>query len=95
MKCLIIAVRASNIQTILNHIRVGIVFTVEDHINITLVTKAITYSHHISTLKRSPGIMITAFTKKAKNSTVLGVFQYSLFFMLPRALTHSVGTVTK
>ena len=39
--------------------------------------------------KRSPGIMIIALVIKAKNSTVLGKFQYSLFIMLFRAYSHS------
>jgi hypothetical protein len=54
---------------------VGNVLTVDDHISDRLVTKAIIYSHQIWVLNKSPGIMIAAFVIKAKNSTVLGLFQ--------------------
>jgi hypothetical protein len=59
----------------LNHIIVGNVFTVDDQISDRLVIKAIMYSHQIWVLKRRPGIIIAAFVIKAKNSTVLGLFQ--------------------
>jgi hypothetical protein len=72
----------------LNHINVGSVFTVEDQIKDRLVTNAMMYSHQIWVSKRRPGIIITAFVIKAKNSTVLGRFQY---FLLPidfKAVSH-------
>lgn len=69
---------AKNDQRILNHIKVGIVFTVDDQIRPTLEIKAKTYSHHISMPKSRPGIIITAFITKEINSIVFAFVQYSL-----------------
>jgi hypothetical protein len=59
----------------LNQIRVGRVLIVADQINNTLVINAKMYNHQIDTPKSNPGIMIKAFVVKARNSTVLGIFQ--------------------
>ena len=62
-------------QRTLNHIRVGSVLIVADHMRRMLVTNAKMYNHHIETPKRRPGTIIKAFAVKARNSTVLGIFQ--------------------
>lgn len=62
-------------QSILNQIRVGNVFTVEDQIKVRLDTKAKIYSHQICIPNNRPGIIIKAFIMNAKNSTVLALFQ--------------------
>jgi flagellar motor switch protein FliM len=72
----------------LNHIIVGRVLTVEDHINDKLETKANIKSHHTCTPKRRPGNIIITFVKNAKNSTVFGLFQYSLLFIDFKAINH-------
>ena len=59
----------------LNHTKVGIVFIVEDHISIKLENTANMYSHQMLIPKINPGIIIIPFTKKARNSTVLGLSQ--------------------
>ena len=63
------------LQRILNQIRVGIVFTVDDQISARLVTKAKMYSHQTWKSKKSPGMIMAAFTTKAKNSTVFALVQ--------------------
>lgn len=62
----------------LNQIMVGSVFIVDDQIKDTLDTRAKTYSHQNCLPKSSPGKIIAIFVIKAKNSTVLGLFQYFL-----------------
>jgi hypothetical protein len=85
MKYFMIAVIAKRDQSRLNQIRVGRVFTVDDQMREMLVTKAMIYSHHNWVSNRSPGIIIAALVINAANSTVLGLFQYLLLFMLSRA----------
>jgi len=63
------------IQRMLNQIRVGIVFTVEDHTSSALVPSANKYSHHSWVLNKRPGTIIIALITKAKNSTVFALFQ--------------------
>ena len=87
---LIIPINAKNTHSILNQINVGRVFTVEDQIIIKLVTKAKTYSHQNCTSKTRPGIIIAALTTKAKNSTVLALFQYSFLSIDFNATIQSV-----
>jgi hypothetical protein len=70
-----IAVIAKIVHNILNHIIVGRVFTVDDHINAALDTSAKMYSHHHCLPNNKPGNIIDIFVIKAKNSTVLGLFQ--------------------
>jgi hypothetical protein len=48
---------------------------VADHINKMLVINAKIYNHQIEIPKSSPGIIMRAFVVKARNSTVLGMFQ--------------------
>jgi hypothetical protein len=62
----------------LNHIIVGNVLTVEDQIRAKLDTNANIYSHHHCFPNNSPGKIIDIFVINAKNSTVFGLFQYSL-----------------
>jgi hypothetical protein len=76
---------AKVVQIRLNQISVGIVFTVDDQINIILEIKANMYSHQICLSNSRPGIIIIAFATKAKNSTVFGLFQYFLYFIVLRA----------
>lgn len=88
-KCFKRNVKARADQIRLNQIRVGKVLTVDDQIKARLVTKAMMYIHQMLIPKRSPGIIIKAFVIKAKNSTVLGRFQYFLCLIVPRAYSHS------
>jgi hypothetical protein len=76
-------------QPMLNKIIEGRVFFVEDQINAKLETKANIYSHHHCLPSNSPGKIIQSFVIKAKNSTVLGLFQYALSDMFFMASTHS------
>ena len=69
---------------------VGRVFTVDDHINATLDTRAKMYSHHHCLPNNKPGNIIDIFVIKAKNSTVFGLLQYSLCLIVFNALIHSV-----
>ena len=64
-----------DIQRILNQIIVGNVFTVDDQIKAKLDTRAKIYSHQNCLPRRRPGNIIQIFVIKAKNSTVLGLFQ--------------------
>jgi hypothetical protein len=59
----------------LNQIIVGSVFTVDDQIKNTLDTRAKRYSHQNCLPRSKPGKIIAIFVIKAKNSTVLGLFQ--------------------
>jgi hypothetical protein len=88
MKFLAIPTDASITHKMLNQIRVGNVFTVDDHIKERLVTSAIMYNHQICVSKISPGTIITALVMNAKNSIVLALFQYSLWFIVFSAVTH-------
>lgn len=74
----------------LNQIIVGKVFTVDDQISARLDTNAKMYSHHHCLPNSKPGNMIDIFVIKAKNSTVFGLFQYSLCFIVFSAFSHSV-----
>ena len=74
---------------ILNHINVGKVFLVDDQIKDKLENKDKTYRNQICKLNKSPGTIIIAFIKKEKNSIVLGLFQYSLFFINFSESNHS------
>ena len=84
------AIVANIDQPILNHIIVGSVFTVELQTRERLDTKANIKSHHICTPKIKPGKIIKSFTKKAKNSTVFALFQYSFLFMVFNATIHGI-----
>jgi len=90
VKCFTRAADAKTDHAMLNHIIVGRVLTVDDHISNKLETKANTYNHHICTPKRRPGKIISIFVKNAKNSTVFGLFQYSFLLMEANATTHWV-----
>jgi hypothetical protein len=74
-KCFAIDKIANKDHKILNQIIVGRVFTVDDHIKARLETKANIYSHQNCLPRRSPGNIMQIFVIKAKNSTVLGLFQ--------------------
>ena len=74
----------------LNHIMVGKVLTVDDQTKARLETKANIKSHQICTPKSKPGKIIIIFVAKAKNSTVLALFQYALLFIDRRASSHCV-----
>jgi hypothetical protein len=77
-KCFAIAAAASIDQQMLNQIIVGSVLTVDDQISARLETNAKIYSHHHCFPNSKPGKIIHTFVMKAKNSTVFGLFQYSL-----------------
>lgn len=65
------------VQRMLNQIRVGSVLIVADQISRILVINANIYSHQIEIPKSKPGMMMSALVVNARNSTVLGTFQYS------------------
>jgi len=54
---------------------VGSVLTVEDHTRAKLVARENRYSHQIKIPQIRPGIIIIILIMKAKNSTVLALFQ--------------------
>jgi len=66
---------ASRHHRMLNHIIVGRVFIVDDHIKEKLDIKANIYSHQNCLPNKRPGNMIIIFVIKAKNSTVFGLSQ--------------------
>lgn len=72
----------------------GNVFIVDDHINAKLDANAKIYSHHHCLSNNNPGNIIDIFVIKAKNSTVLGLFQYSLWNIVFSAFSHSVLNFT-
>jgi hypothetical protein len=74
-KCLAIESIASSDHRILNQMMVGKVFTVEDQIKARLEINANIYSHQNCLPKSRPGKIIAILVMKAKNSTVLGLFQ--------------------
>lgn len=74
----------------LNHIIVGSVFTVDVQIKDRLETKAKTKSHHTCIPKINPGKIIKSLVKKAKNSTVFALFQYSFLCIVFSAITHCI-----
>jgi hypothetical protein len=74
------------IQAILRIMIVGKVFTVDDHTNAMLVPSEIRYSHHIEIPQIRPGIIMMILIMKAKNSTVLGLFQYPPAHIVFRAI---------
>jgi hypothetical protein len=74
-KCFVRNVIARIVHKILNQISVGRVLIVADQISKILVINAKMYSHQIETPKSRPGMIIRAFVVKARNSTVLGIFQ--------------------
>ena len=84
------AVIAKIDQPILKRIIVGKVFLVEDHINNNDDTNAKMYSHHHCLPNIRPGKIIDSFVANAQNSTVLGLFQYLIFFMVLMASSHSM-----
>ena len=73
----------------LNQIRVGMVFTVEDQISPRLDTSANIYNHQMLISKSSPGMIIIPLAANAKNSTVLALFQYLRWPIVFKASTHS------
>lgn len=62
-------------QPILNSMMVGKVLIVDDHIRAKLETKANINSHHHCFPNKSPGNIIQSLVIKAKNSTLLALFQ--------------------
>lgn len=70
-----IAKVAKTDHPILNKIMLGKVLTVDDHIKAKLEIKANTKSHHHCFPNNSPGKIIQSLVIKAKNSTLLALFQ--------------------
>ena len=64
-------IRLSQIHIVLNPTSVGNNFFSDAHTNIVLVIRLKIYSHHISILNISPGIMIMALVNHASASTML------------------------
>lgn len=75
IKCLRIAMVAKIDHPILNNMIVGRVLMVDDHIRAKLETKANINSHHHCFPNKRPGNIMQSLVIKAKNSTLLALFQ--------------------
>jgi hypothetical protein len=74
-KCLANDKIARRLHRRLNQIMVGKVLTVEDQIKATLDIRAKMYNHQNCLPNKRPGKIMAILVIKAKNSTVLGLFQ--------------------